>query len=282
VKLDSYPNTYRYGIVAASTGGQGVHLFSEIIEVAPNGIPSYYSWDGNISPYLRRPTGTTSLNVGEWYHLAATVDETNIKLYVNGQEVASVPSNGNYGQQNPHFNFSFAVWGWGSYKYAHEEFDGSIDEAAIYNRALSPAEIQQHYENGLNGIGYLAIEVEIDIKPGSYPNSLNTDGHGVIPVAILGSADFDVTEIDLSSLSFAGLAVRVKGQGQPQCSVEDVSGDFSGGPEGAPDGYPDLVCHFVDNPGNWAPGDGEATITGTLTDGTPFAGSDEITVVPPQ
>ncbi|MHC4568817.1 MAG: right-handed parallel beta-helix repeat-containing protein [Planctomycetota bacterium] len=126
------------------------------------------------------------------------------------------------------------------------------------------------------------IDVGIDIKPGSNPNSLNMDGHGVIPVAILGSADFDVTEIDLSSLSFAGLEVRVRGQGQPQCSVEDVSGDFSGGPEGAPDGHPDLVCHFIDDPGNWAPGDGEATITGNLTDGTPFAGSDEITVLPPQ
>jgi hypothetical protein len=124
--------------------------------------------------------------------------------------------------------------------------------------------------------------VMVDIKPGSYPNSLNVDGHGVIPVAILGSAEFDVTDIDASSLSFGGLAVRVKRQGRLQCSVEDVSGDFNGGPEGAPDGYPDLVCHFVDNPDNWSPGDGEATITGTLIDGTPFAGSDEITVVPPQ
>lgn len=126
-----------------------------------------------------------------------------------------------------------------------------------------------------------ALVVEIDIKPGSYPNSLNMDGHGVIPVAILGSAEFEVTEIDVSTLSFAGLAVRIKGQGQPQCSVEDVSGDFTGGPEGAPDGYPDLVCQFVDNTDNWSPGNSEATITGNLLDGTPFVGSDEINIVPP-
>ena len=33
-------------------------------------------------------------------------------------------------------------------------FDGSIDEVAIYDRALSVEEIQQHYENGLAGYGY--------------------------------------------------------------------------------------------------------------------------------
>ena len=122
------------------------------------------------------------------------------------------------------------------------------------------------------------IEAQIDIKPGSYPNSLNINGHGVIPVAILGSADFDVTNINIETLSFAGLELRVKGNGSPQCSIQDVSGDFTN-PEGAPDGYPDLVCQFVDNPDNWIPGDGAATLTGELNDGAPFEGTDDIRVV---
>jgi len=126
--------------------------------------------------------------------------------------------------------------------------------------------------------------VDIDIKPGSYPNSIHIDGHGVIPVAVLGSwiSDemfLDVTQIDPSSLLFAGLSVRVKGNGDPQCSVEDVSGDFSD-PSGAPDGYPDLVCQFVDDPDAWAPGNGEATLYGTLYGGTPIVGTDEIHLVP--
>jgi len=37
------------------------------------------------------------------------------------------------------------------------------------------------------------IEVEIDIKPGSDPNSINPNSNGVIPVAILGSAIFDAS-----------------------------------------------------------------------------------------
>ncbi len=122
------------------------------------------------------------------------------------------------------------------------------------------------------------VDVEIDIKPGSYPNSFNVNGKGVIPVAILGSPDFDVTEIDTSTLSFGGLDLRVKGNGAPQCSIEDVSG--ANMPDGEPDGYPDLVCQFEDDASNWEEGEAGATLTGRLTNGAPFKGTDSINIVP--
>ncbi len=118
--------------------------------------------------------------------------------------------------------------------------------------------------------------VLIDIKPGSYPNAFNANGNGVIPIAILGSADLDAADIDPSSLSFEGAAVRVKGNGSPQCSLEDVSG-----PLGTPDGYLDLVCQFVDTfTEGWVAGDTVANVTGNLFDGAPIAGGDSITIVP--
>jgi hypothetical protein len=125
------------------------------------------------------------------------------------------------------------------------------------------------------------ITVDIDIKPGSYPNSINKNEKGVIPLAILGSADFDVTWIDPTTLSFEGAQLRVKGNGALQCSVEDVSGDFTT-PEGAPDGYPDLVCQFVDDTTDWELGVSTATVTGNLKaefGGTPIEGMDTINVV---
>jgi hypothetical protein len=121
--------------------------------------------------------------------------------------------------------------------------------------------------------------IGIDIKPGGYPNCMNINGKGVIPVAILGGPEFDVSMVDVSSLSFAGIEVRVKGNGMPQCSIEDVSGEFTM-PEGAADGYPDLVCHFVDDPALWSPEEGTATLSGTLMDGTAFEGVDDICIVP--
>ena len=38
--------------------------------------------------------------------------------------------------------------------------------------------------------------VALDIKPGSCPNRINTMSKGVLTVAILGTGDLDVTEID--------------------------------------------------------------------------------------
>jgi hypothetical protein len=121
------------------------------------------------------------------------------------------------------------------------------------------------------------LTVMIDIKPGSYPNCFNIDGKGVVPVAILGSAELDVMTIDTSTLNFAGMAVLVRGKKGPMCHYEDVSGDFTN-PEGAPDGYTDLVCQFEDNPEYWESDASTAEITGLFNDGVPFYGIDEICI----
>ncbi len=42
----------------------------------------------------------------------------------------------------------------------------------------------------------------VDIKPGSFPNSVNLNSNGVLPVAILGTADFDVNDVYVDSLLF--------------------------------------------------------------------------------
>lgn len=131
---------------------------------------------------------------------------------------------------------------------------------------------------GLDDLEFGAMGISVDIKPGSYPNSLNIDGRGVIPVAILGSADFAPTEIDPSTLTLNGSAVRLRGNRNPQCSVQDVSGDFTS-LEGAPDGYPDLLCRFIDDPGQWTPGATRGWVTGNLYNGVPVWGSDSIRIV---
>lgn len=114
------------------------------------------------------------------------------------------------------------------------------------------------------------ITVEIDIKPGSDPNCFNLNGHGVIPVAVLGSAFVNATQIDAMSLSFGGLEVRVRGNKGPSCSIENSNGDS----------YLDMVCRFEDDSANWSAGEDTAALTGMLFDGTAIAGSDSICIVP--
>ena len=43
------------------------------------------------------------------------------------------------------------------------------------------------------------VEVGVDIKPGSCPNPFNTKSKGVLPVAVLGTKDLDVTTVDWAS-----------------------------------------------------------------------------------
>jgi PKD repeat protein len=102
------------------------------------------------------------------------------------------------------------------------------------------------------------LQVEIDIKPGSCPNPFNAKSKGNVPVAIVGSADVDVTTIDPASIKLEGVAPL-------RWSIEDVTEPGGYDPEDcfdcfeepAPitlpdgtvvkysgDGIPDLVMQF--------------------------------------
>jgi len=109
----------------------------------------------------------------------------------------------------------------------------------------------------------------VDIKPGSFPNSINIKSMGVVPVAILGSDSFDVLEIDVTSLEFGpggATPVHLDNFAVPADHYEDVNGD----------GFTDLVTHYNQKETGIACDDTEAVITGTLLDGTQIEGTDSV------
>lgn len=120
----------------------------------------------------------------------------------------------------------------------------------------------------------------IDLKPGSYPNSVNLCSKGAVTVAILGSEVFDVFNIDLDSLILGSASPRLIGKGnKSSCSYEDVSGDFSLTMEGMPDSYTDLVCQYSTLDLGDVAGQSAVNVAGSLLDGTPFEGTDTINIV---
>ena len=126
------------------------------------------------------------------------------------------------------------------------------------------------------------IEVAVDIKPGSCPNPLNVESKGVLPVAILGSADFDVHDIDVASIRLADVAPI-------RSSLEDVAtpvdGDECECTTEAGDGFDDLTLKFKTQEIVSALGEvvnGETlvlTLTGELLDGTSIEGADCVVIV---
>ncbi len=118
------------------------------------------------------------------------------------------------------------------------------------------------------------IDVDIDIKPGSFPNSINQRSMGVVPVAILGSDSFDVIQVDVTTLAFgpngASPAHDLTDPDTLAGHIEDVNDD----------GFLDLVSHYNQKQTGLACGDTDATLTGALLDGTPFDGTDSVRMVP--
>jgi len=112
------------------------------------------------------------------------------------------------------------------------------------------------------------IDVDIDIKPGSDPNSINTRSMGVVPVAILGSDTFDVTDVDVTTLMFGGAspAHDLSDSDTYDEHIQDVNDD----------GFDDLVSHYKQKETGIACGDTAAQITGALNDGTLLIGEDSV------
>ncbi len=106
-------------------------------------------------------------------------------------------------------------------------------------------------------------ELTIDVKPGDDPDlpkpiTLNS---GKIPVAILGTPEFDVArQLDLASITFGRTgdepSMHWRGVGEPNCSVDDVNDD----------GRDDLVCHFLTTRTGLRPGDAEVILKGKSSD----------------
>jgi parallel beta-helix repeat protein len=126
--------------------------------------------------------------------------------------------------------------------------------------------------NGQDGLpwakpdGWVVTTVSIDVKPGSDSNSINPKSNGVIPVAILTTANFDAASVDPLSVKFGpNGAMEAHGQGHH----EDVDGD----------GDLDLLLHFKTAESGIQCGDTTVSLTGVTYSGQAITGSDAIEIV---
>lgn len=112
----------------------GGHAYALYATGIPSNLPGIFVTPGIAGAPERGVSGLAAIPLHVWTYLAGTYDGVVLRLYVNGVEAGNIPiasiapSNG-------------AVRIGGGLIRA-EYFRGQMDEVRIYNRALSPAEIQ--------------------------------------------------------------------------------------------------------------------------------------------
>ena len=111
-----------------------------------------------------------------------------------------------------------------------------------------------------------SVAVAVDVKPGSHRNPVNLRSKGVIPIAILGSAGFDATRVDGSTVRVGPSEAASK---HPVGHVGDINDD----------GYGDWLGHFPTRRVGLDRDSTSLALAGLTYDGTPITGSDAVKIV---
>lgn len=112
----------------------------------------------------------------------------------------------------------------------------------------------------------VSMEVHIDIKPGSDPNSINPRSRGVIPVALLSTADFDATTAEPTAIRFGHAGTEAS---PANFTLTDIDGD----------GRTDMLLHFRTQRTGIQCGDQYAALSGKTLSGENLHGTDSIQTV---
>ncbi|MEN8169527.1 MAG: hypothetical protein ABFS08_04820 [Pseudomonadota bacterium] len=143
----------------------------------------------------------------------------------------------------------------------------SVDSRYARRGSINPT---GDYTLNLSGMTDGIKQINIEIKPGNNKLApLNPRSKGKIPVAIMGSNDFDVDNIDQNSLTFGS-----SGSENSLNKCQKVTRDINN------DGYGDKLCHFENRAAGFRSGDIEGILMGTTNGGTDFVGRSILKVVP--
>jgi hypothetical protein len=278
-------------------------------ELGWGGDPGTYNWS-------MAENWSFEMNEGDYIYVAAWSDDV-VAQGLLGQFVTSLPStiltkptdwqvyltfddkdDGSPAPTVSEMSSQIAGATWSPVSYYIDHGSGpwgiisGIDLAAdwIWGSPLQPGSSYGEYQIFRIQVGKKVIAVPVDIKPQSCPNPLNVKARGVLPVAILGAADFDVAQIDSNSIKLEGVSPL-------RSALEDVATPFEPylgkveatdcTEEGA-DGYLDLTLKFDNQAIVEALGqvsDGEVKVlqlTGNLKSefgSTPITGEDVVVIL---
>ena len=95
---------------------------------------------------LNYDPGYSGMELNTWYHIVGVYDGSKVKIYINGDYVTEHSRSGDHDYNHGTYGNDYLRIGIYKDYDEHFAFKGYIDEVAIYDYALSSAEIKEHYD----------------------------------------------------------------------------------------------------------------------------------------
>src|SRR5207248_2470622 len=109
-------------------------------------VETYHPWDG-VNTYSTIPAGDFT-NI--WVHLVGTYDGTNWNLFRNGQLVSQTTTD-THGAYQAVGDWGIAANPGGTSGSQYRYFHGNVSAVAVYDHALTPSRVTEHYARAIYG-----------------------------------------------------------------------------------------------------------------------------------
>jgi hypothetical protein len=167
VRANSSPGVSRYIV---SKGAEGCAAASYALYTGDTGGLLFYVADPPSIRGVQSPDGSPAVWDGGWHHVAGTYDGESVRLFVDGFEIgAGTPTTiaVNYGLST---NNDLVFGEYGNSCEDPHAFQGDIDEIEIFDRALTPDEIQAIHAAGSAGMCRESVDSDGDGTPDETDN----------------------------------------------------------------------------------------------------------------
>lgn len=195
----------------SSVVGDMIHLEGYQGWELHTGTTSYGGDSRSVTVWLAHDYPSSAIQVNatlpvldnQWHHVAFTYDGSSsaagVKIYIDGVEAAATASLDSLGDNiangdGSELNIGTRMNG------AHHGFTGAIDEVALFDHALTPAEMETVFNSGVEAVSFPAIT-------GTFPNDGQTVGELAaaevtfsLPVTGVDAGDLRVNGIPASGL----------------------------------------------------------------------------------
>lgn len=241
---------YRLSAWWANPNGYSSELYDGAHENECDSQHIVYAYNGLMGDYSKNPL------VGVWTHVVSTWDGKTFTLYRDGVKQNSTEFTGSIASSDADLFIGIHPW------LNQAQFNGTIDDVAIFNRALNESEVQDLMNGKIT-----PFTATINIRPWNPANPIYLNGTGQIPVAILSTANFAApSEVDPSTITFGRTGDEPS---LNSCEADDVNRD----------GFVDLVCYFDNQQAAFQQGDTTGTLKAATNSGMLLIGVDDVKIV---